>query len=117
MSQADIERFTRDLQGDAKLREAVRTGAFGVASIVEIAKRHGYDVTVDEVRSHMRGRASQDLSDAQLEALAGGAGDPPPTTVGQVVVLVESVVAVQTTTQTTASASAPLAQVTVQVIA
>ena len=84
MSQADIDRFTRDLQSNEALRDEVRGGASGVASIVEIAKRHGYDVTVDEVKSHIRGRASQDLSDQQLEALAGGAGaprqggDPPP---------------------------------------
>jgi predicted ribosomally synthesized peptide with nif11-like leader len=75
MSQADIGRFIQDLQSNEQLRNEVKSGASGLASIVQIAKQHGYDVTVDEVKAYMRNQAPQDLSDEQLEALAGGAGD------------------------------------------
>jgi predicted ribosomally synthesized peptide with nif11-like leader len=112
MSQADIERFTRDLQSNEQLRNEVKSGASGLASIVDIAKRHGYDVTIDEVRAHMRGQVPQNLTDEQLEALAGGAGDPTSAiaqSVTQAVTNITAIIAVNTSASTSTSGPAIVA--------
>lgn len=72
MSQADVERFVQDLKSKPDLLDEVKAGAGGVASVVEIAKRNGYDVSVDEARAYIRSQSSKDLTDDQLEAVAGG---------------------------------------------
>jgi predicted ribosomally synthesized peptide with nif11-like leader len=118
MSQADIERFVRDVQSNGQLRDEVKSNASGLASIVEIAKRRGYDITVDEVKTHMRSQSPKDLSDEQLEALAGGAGDPSVAIISvlgpaQVQSVTSLVAVVLSTTSTSTSTSNPVAQVQV----
>jgi len=74
MSQADVDRFVADLKSNEDLRNEVTGAASGIGSVVEIAKSHGYDISVDEARDYIRSRASSDLSDEQLDAIAGGKG-------------------------------------------
>jgi predicted ribosomally synthesized peptide with nif11-like leader len=72
MSQADIDRFVADLKDNPQMLEEIKAGATGLASIVEQAQAKGYDITVDEAKSYIREQANQDLSDEQLDAVAGG---------------------------------------------
>lgn len=79
MSQSEVERFVESVKSDEALRSELSSLASGVASIVEFAKSKGYDVTAEDVGSHMRAQLGGELSDSDLEALAGGAGTAPPT--------------------------------------
>lgn len=74
MSQADVERFVSDLKSDQELRTELAEHASGVGSVVEFAKDKGYDITTDEARDYIQSQAGQDLSDDQLDAIAGGKG-------------------------------------------
>lgn len=74
MALADAERFAKDITDDEGLRDAVKAEATGLASIVEFAKSKGYDFTIDEAKEYIQSRAPQELTDQQLEAVAGGKG-------------------------------------------
>lgn len=74
MSQADVERFVSDLKTDDALRAELTSHASGVGSVVEFAKDKGYDLSADEVASYIQDQTSNDLNDAQLDAIAGGKG-------------------------------------------
>ena len=74
MSQADVERFVADLKSNDELRDEVTGAAGGIGSIVEVAKDKGYDITVEEARDYIRSQASSELSDEQLDQVAGGKG-------------------------------------------
>lgn len=71
MSQQDFQRFQKEINEDEALLTAL-TERFGDLSDVPadeltgFAAEHGYEFSVDE--------AQDELSDAQLEAVAGGAG-------------------------------------------
>jgi len=79
MSAADAQRFIDDVAKDKALAEEVKPHAAGLAALAAGAKAHGYDFTVDELKQAMRSKAKQNLNDAQLDAIAGGAGGSPPT--------------------------------------
>lgn len=72
MGRAEIERFAADLKMDAALQQAAKNKAADVARLVEAARAQGYDITLDDVRAHLRAQR-HDLSDQELEAIAGGA--------------------------------------------
>lgn len=74
MSQADVERFVSDLKSNDALRGELTEHASGVGSVVEFAKDKGYDITTDEARDYIQSQAGSELSDAQLDAVAGGKG-------------------------------------------
>ncbi|MDA0951589.1 MAG: Nif11-like leader peptide family RiPP precursor [Proteobacteria bacterium] len=74
MSQADIQRFVADLKSNADLRNEVTGSASGIGSVLEVAKEHGYDISVSEARDYIRSQASSELSDEQLDQIAGGKG-------------------------------------------
>ena len=74
MSQADIERFVSDLKENQVLLDEVKSGAIGLAAVVDLAQAKGYDITVDEAKAYIREQAKQELSDEQLDAVAGGKG-------------------------------------------
>lgn len=74
MTISDAERFAKDLAVNSGLQEDIKTQATGLASIVEFAKSRGYDFTVDEAKAYIQARAPEDLTDDQLEAIAGGKG-------------------------------------------
>jgi hypothetical protein len=55
----------------------VKRGAGGLQSVVNVANQQGYQITIAEARQYIRNQAAN-LSDADLDALAGGKGPPPP---------------------------------------
>lgn len=74
MSQADVERFVADLKKDPALLKQVQGSSTGLASVVSLAKSKGYDVTMDEAKAYIDQQAKKELSDDQLDAVAGGKG-------------------------------------------
>lgn len=72
MSAAEIERFVSDLASDELLREKAVNASEGVASLVAIAQEHGYDIGVDEARAYIQANTQGELSDDQLDTVAGG---------------------------------------------
>jgi len=74
MSQKDIERFVSDLKEKPALLAEVKSGAMGLSAVVELAQAKGYDISVDEAKAYIREQAGQELSDDQLDAVAGGKG-------------------------------------------
>lgn len=108
MSQADVERFVANLKSNDELRNEVTGAASGIGSIVEVAKENGYDITVDEARDYIRSQASSELSDEQLDQIAGGKGHHSVSSVTQ---------AVQVQTAATVTTEATTAETTVDVAA
>ena len=74
MSQADLERFVSDLKTDDALRAELAGTASGIGSVVEFAEGKGYDISADEARNYIQSQSGTDLSDDQLDAIAGGKG-------------------------------------------
>lgn len=74
MSQADLERFVSDLKTDDALRAELAGNASGIGSVVEFAEGKGYDISADEARNYIQSQSGTDLSDDQLDAIAGGKG-------------------------------------------
>ena len=72
MSAADIARFVADLKSNATLAGEMKGAATGLASVVDFAKSKGYDISVDEAKTYIREQSKQELTDDQLEAIAGG---------------------------------------------
>ena len=71
MSKAEIERFVSDIKADAKLQSELKAKQAGIPTLIQIARERGYDITVEDVRQHVRAQG-QDLTDEQLETVAGG---------------------------------------------
>jgi predicted ribosomally synthesized peptide with nif11-like leader len=71
MSNAEVERFVADLKSDAGLQGALKGKSGDSASLVAIAKAHGYDFTIEDVRDHVRAH-KHDLTEEELEAVIGG---------------------------------------------
>lgn len=74
MSHEDIQRFVADLKSDDVLRAELSENASGLASVVEFAAGKGYSITPDEVASYIQNQTETELTDAQLDAIAGGKG-------------------------------------------
>ena len=110
MSKVDLDRFVADLKSNKDLQEAVAKGAGGLQAAVAVARSRGYNITVDEARQYLREKASN-LSDKELDALAGGKGgsSPPPPPSGTVT----SVSTVQTVSSVTSVATVAEAAETV----
>ncbi|MGV8834054.1 MAG: Nif11-like leader peptide family natural product precursor [Devosia sp.] len=72
MSISDAQRFAADLAEDAELRNALKEAATGLASVVAFAKSNGYDFSVDEAKQYILSQSPRDLTDQQLDAIAGG---------------------------------------------
>lgn len=80
MSKADLERFVSDLKTDDALRAELAGNASGIGSVVEFAEGKGYDISADEARNYIQSQSATDLSDDQLDAIAGGKGHHSSTT-------------------------------------
>lgn len=78
MSITDAARFAKDLATDRDLVERVKAKASGLASLVELGKAHGYDFTHDEIKQVVRSAAKRDLSEDELDAVAGGKASSQP---------------------------------------
>lgn len=85
MSIAEIERLAADLQSNEALRAesekhaAERPQETPIARAVSFARSKGYAFTVDEAREYIKAKAKAagtELSDADLDGVAGGNGDP-----------------------------------------
>jgi predicted ribosomally synthesized peptide with nif11-like leader len=112
MSIAEAERFANELGTNKELLAEVMANASGVASVVKVANAHGFNVTVDEAKQFIESRSPKELTDDQLDAVAGGKSKNPSTVSTQ---------AVQSTTVATtgveAAEVATTALVATQVIA
>jgi hypothetical protein len=79
MSLSECERFEADLKSNEALRaaaEKARAGTSPLAGLVALAASKGYGVTAEDARQHLKARAAtagKVISDAQLDAVAGGA--------------------------------------------
>ena len=76
MSSVEVERFVADLMGNEDLRNELSGHASGVGSVVAFAKGKGYDISAEEASTYIRAQARQELSDDELDAVAGGKGGP-----------------------------------------
>jgi predicted ribosomally synthesized peptide with nif11-like leader len=72
MSISEAERFANDLAKNKELLAEVKPEATGLASIVAIGKQHGYDFSLDEAKQFIQSRSPRELTDTQLDAIAGG---------------------------------------------
>lgn len=97
MSQADVERFVADLKSDDGLRGELSEHASGIGSVVEFAKGKGYDITADEAKDYIQAQTPNELTDDQLDAVAGGKGHHHSSTVSQTQVATVQTVAAATT--------------------
>ena len=66
MSEEQLKAFWEAVQADTSLQEKLRTTT-DADSIASIAKEAGFEITADEVKE-----AQSELSDEQLEGVAGG---------------------------------------------
>ncbi len=81
MSIAEIERFAADLQSNAALKaeaekaQADKSHATPLACAVAFATSKGYAFTADHAKEHIKAKAKvagKELSDAELDKIAGG---------------------------------------------
>jgi predicted ribosomally synthesized peptide with nif11-like leader len=72
MSSTEAERFVNDLAKNQELVAALKPQATGLASVVAFGKQHGYDFTLDEAKQYIQSRSPRELTDTQLDAIAGG---------------------------------------------
>ena len=66
---SEIERFTRDLKSNEVLRASIKAAGADQAAIVKAANANGYKFSVADVQQVI---SEGELSDAQLESVAGG---------------------------------------------
>jgi predicted ribosomally synthesized peptide with nif11-like leader len=71
MSKAEIDRFSNDLTTNASLEAEVKAKGTQVPLLLEVAKKHGYDITINDVRNYISSQSSE-LTDEQIEAVVGG---------------------------------------------
>lgn len=80
MSQAQLDKFIGLVSNDPSVLQEASKGVeeadLFVRNVVDYAKEHGYDFTADEAKGWIGDQAGQraggELSDAQLEMVAGG---------------------------------------------
>ncbi len=70
----DAQRFAEELATNKSLAETIKAKAAGLASLVELGRTNGFNFTMDELKQVIRGAAKRDLTDDQLEVIAGGQG-------------------------------------------
>jgi len=71
MSQSEVERFIADIKDNKDMLGELQ-GSTGLAHVVEYASSKGYDLTLDEAKAYINAQANAELSDDQLDAVAGG---------------------------------------------
>jgi hypothetical protein len=85
MSIAEIERFAADLKSNEVLRaeaakaQADKSHATPLARAAAFAASKGYAFTADEAKEHVKATAKaagKDLTDAELDGVAGGGAEP-----------------------------------------
>ena len=66
MSEEQLKAFLEKVQGDTSLQEKIKAAADANA-VVDIAKEAGFRISADDLKN-----AQSDLSDQELEMVAGG---------------------------------------------
>ena len=69
MSEEQLKAFIEKVKGDTSLQEKLK-GAADVDAVIAIAKSAGFVVSADEIKTAQS--ATQELSDEELEGVAGG---------------------------------------------
>lgn len=72
MPMTEVQRFANDLAQKPDLLANVKPFATGLTAFVALGKQHGYDFTVAEAKQYIQSRSPQELTDRQLDAVAGG---------------------------------------------
>ena len=70
MSEEQLKSFLEAVKADAVLQEKLKA-ATDADAVVEIAKAFGFVISADDLK-----KAQAEVSDAELEASAGGTGTP-----------------------------------------
>ena len=69
MSEEQLKAFMEKVKADTSLQEKLK-GATDVDAVIAIAKSAGFVVSADEIKTAQS--ATQELSDEELEGVAGG---------------------------------------------
>ena len=70
MSEEQLKAFLEKVKADTSLQEQLKAAADADAdAVVSIAKEAGFSISVDDLK-----KAQSELSDEELEGVAGGAG-------------------------------------------
>lgn len=74
MSASEAERFANDLKSNTGLLDELKKGAagLGLSGVVEFAKQKGYNIDADDAKSYIETKAHQELTNEQLDRIAGG---------------------------------------------
>ena|SRR5579885_733064 len=74
MSASEAERFADDLKAKPDMRAALKTsvGGLGLSGVVAFAKSKGYAIDVADAKGYVERKAKMELSDEQLDRIAGG---------------------------------------------
>lgn len=71
MSRAELEQFVADVKADPRLQADLKERGSGVASLVEIARSGGYEITTQDVRDYIRSQ-DRDLTEQELDRVSAG---------------------------------------------
>jgi predicted ribosomally synthesized peptide with nif11-like leader len=76
MSASEAERFANDLKANQGLLDELKksAGGLGLSGVVAFAKQKGYSIDVDDAKSYIEAKAHKELTDEQLDRIAGGKG-------------------------------------------
>ncbi len=74
MSKEEVERFVADIKTQPDLIDELKGTSGGIDSIVDFANAKGYKISADEARTYIQDKVGRDLTDEQLDAIAGGKG-------------------------------------------
>lgn len=76
MSASEAERFANDLKSNQGLLDELKksAGGLGLSGVVEFAKQKGYSIDVNDAKSYIETKAHKELTDEQLDRIAGGKG-------------------------------------------
>ena len=71
MSVEQLKAFVEKVKSDTSLQEKVKAAASPEAAM-EVAKAAGFSITSEDIQSMQSGTEEEELSDEQLEGVAGG---------------------------------------------
>lgn len=76
MSASEAERFANDLKAKPDFLADLKKSAagLGLSGVVEFGRKNGYSIDVNDAKSYIEGKVHRELSDEQLDRIAGGKG-------------------------------------------
>ena len=87
MSIQEVQRLSEDLKSNAALQDAFRQAGTDPEAITRLAQEHGYDIAAADLQAAAN-QAKAEMTDDQLDKVAGGYGDTVAVVVGPMVVVV-----------------------------